>query len=278
MSGYSFMQKTILITGSSDGIGLAAAKAMAARGQCLLLHGRNAKKLQRAQQSVSAGVADKGSVECYLADFSLLSNVEAVANAVTAKHHKLDVLINNAGVFKSATAVTEDGLDVRFAVNTLAPYLLTKRLMPLLGASARVVNVCSAAQSPVNLDALAGKLILADEFKAYAQSKLAMIMWSRRMALSSKNKGPSIIAVNPGSLLGTKMVKEGFGIAGKDIAIGANILTRLALDDELAAASGEYFDNDSGQFAPPHRDALNPAKCEALVQAIEAILKKSGFS
>jgi len=97
-------------------------------------------------------------------------------------------------------------------------------------------------------------------------------MWSRSMALSLKEKGPVIVAVNPGSLLATKMVKEGFNVAGKDIRIGAEILIRAALAEEFATASGKYFDNDSGQFASSHLDALDPQKCEAIVQSIEAVL------
>ena len=134
------------------------------------------------------------------------------------------MLINNAGIFKTPEPITQDGLDVRFAVNTIAPYLLTQKLLPLLGASGRVINLSSAAQSPVDPEALAGRVRLSDDLTTYAQSKLALTMWSRSMALSLKDEGPVIIAVNPGSLLGTKMVKEGFGMAGNDIRIGADIL------------------------------------------------------
>ena len=97
-------------------------------------------------------------------------------------------------------------------------------------------------------------------------------MWSRTMALSHKDNGPAFKAVNPGSLLATKMVKEGFGMAGNDIRIGADILTRVALADEFATASGQYFDNDVGQFASPHPDALDPQKSKEIVQVIEDVL------
>ncbi|MEO0949637.1 MAG: oxidoreductase, partial [Cyanobacteria bacterium J06641_5] len=129
----------------------------------------------------------------------------------------------------------------------------------------------SAAQSPVNLEALAGRVQLADG-AAYAQSKLALTMWSRILGLSLQEDGPAIVAVNPGSLLGSKMVKEAFGMAGGDLRIGAEILTRAALSDEFAAASGQYFDNDSGRFASPHPDALDPQKSQAVLRAIEATL------
>ena len=187
------------------------------------------------------------------------------------KHARLDVLINNAGVFKVPDSITPEGLDARFAVNTIAPYLLTKGLLPLLGTSGRVVNLSSAAQSPVNPDALAGRVRLSD-MAAYAQSKLALTMWSRTLALSLEGKGPVVIAVNPASMLGTKMVKEAFGVAGGDLRVGAEILCRLALEDEFAAASGQYFDNDIGHFADPHPDALDSQKSEEIVRVIEAIL------
>ena len=90
---------------------------------------------------------------------------------------------------------------------------------------------------------------------AYAQSKLAITMWSHNMALSLGDTAPALIAINPGSMLGSKMVQEGFGVAGNDIRIGAEILVRAALDNEFSDASGKYFDNDKGQFASPHPDA-----------------------
>ena len=268
------MSKTILITGSTDGIGLATAGMLVTQGHHVLLHGRNPGKLDKTQQSLSA-LPGSGRVEGYIADLQHLPDVARLAQAVTEKHSRLDVLINNAGVFKTARTRTQDGLDVRFAVNTLAPCLLTQRLLPLIGASGRVINLSSAAQSPVDLEALAGRARLSDDLDAYAQSKLAITMWSRHAALALKEKGPVFIAVNPGSLLGTRMVREGFGVSGKDIGIGANILVRMALEDEFESASGLYFDNDSGQFASPHPDALVPQKCEDVVRAIEAVLADS---
>lgn len=264
------MQKTILITGSTDGLGLETAKMLASQGHHVLLHGRNSEKLADAEKAVSA-LTDGGTVESYLADLSRLADVEALAKVVAEKHDSIDVLINNAGIYKTPDPITQDGLDVRFVVNTIAPYLLTQKLLPLLGSSGRVINLSSAAQAPVDVDALAGKTRL-DDMSAYAQSKLAITMWSNSMALSLKDKGPVFIAVNPGSLLATKMVKEGFGMAGKDIHIGTDILIRAALSDEFATASGKYFDNDVESFASPHPDALDTQKSNRVVQAIEAVL------
>jgi NAD(P)-dependent dehydrogenase (short-subunit alcohol dehydrogenase family) len=222
------------------------------------------------ERALSA-IADGGQVESYVADLSRMADVEALAKAVAEKHAKLDVLINNAGVFTATDPFTHDGLDVRFAVNTLAPYLLTKRLLPLIESSGRVINLSSAAQAPVDPEALVGRVKLSNGM-AYAQSKLAITMWSRSMALSLKDDGPAIIAVNPRSMLGSKMVKLAYGVAGGDLRIGAEILCRAALSDEFAAASGQYFDNDIGQFSSPHSDALNTQKCEAIVRFIETVL------
>ena len=266
------MSKTILLTGATDGIGLETAKLLASQGHSILLHGRNAAKLEAVEQTLSA-IPQARTVESYVADLANLADVEAMAKAISAKHDKLDVLINNAGVYNTQNPITSDGLDVRFVVNTIAPYLLTQRLLPLMNADGRVINLSSAAQAPVNSEALAGRIKLSAG-AAYAQSKLALTMWSRSLALALGEDGPVIVAVNPASLLGSKMVKEAFGVAGGDLRIGADILIRAALSEEFATASGKYFDNDSGQFASPHPDALNGQKNEAVVQAIEAIIQR----
>ncbi len=263
------MPKMILVTGATDGIGFATARKLVSQGHHVLLHGRSTNKLQEAERTLSA-LSSGGRLERYVANLSHMAEVEALAEAIASKHNTLDVLINNAGVYTTSDPVTQDGLDVRFAVNTIAPYLLTQRLLPMLGASGRVINVASAAQSPVNPKALAGKGRLSAG-TAYAQSKLAMIMWSRHMAISINREGPAIIAVNPGSLLGSKMVKEAFGMEGSDIQIGSEILTQAALSDEFAKTSGQYFDNDTGRFNTPHPVALSAQKCEEIVRAIEAL-------
>ena len=266
------MKKKILITGATDGIGLETAKMLVSLGHDVLINGRNPTKLENVEKTL-ATIPNGGRVESYVADLSVMDEVEAFANAVIEKHTKLDVLINNAGVFNVANPSTQSGLDVRFAVNTIAPYLLTKRLLPLLDVSGRVINLSSAAQSSVNLKALAGGVRMSDG-AAYAQSKLAITMWSHSLAMSLEGNGPLVVSVNPGSMLGTKMVRQAFGVPGSDVRKGADILVRAALSDEFATASGKYFDNDSGRFASPHPDGLNPQKCEEVVQGIEEILAK----
>lgn len=134
----------------------------------------------------------------------------------------------------------------------------------------RVLNLSSAAQAPINIDALLGQASLSTN-QAYAQSKLALTIWSREMAKQRKN-GPIIISVNPGSLLGTKMVKDAYGMVGKDITIGANILTRLSVDLAFDDANGQYFDNDIGQFSQPHPDVMNTQITEPLMQTLGDML------
>ena len=267
------MHKAILVTGSTDGIGLETAKVFYSMGHHVLLHGRGPAKLESAEKALTA-IPGGGQLDSYVADLSYMAGVDRLAEAVKEKHSTIDVLINNAGVYKTADTITRDGFDVRFAVNALAPCLLTKRLMPQLHSNSRVINLSSAAQSPVDPHALAGRAHIADDYTAYAQSKLALTMWSIHLASELGNNGPVILAVNPGSLLATKMVKEGFGMAGKDIGIGVDILVRLALDDEFENASGLYFDNDAGQFASPHSDALDAQKCEKIVDVMEDALAK----
>jgi len=269
------MQKIILVTGATDGIGYETSKKLVSQGHHVLLHGRNPTKLNDVEQSLAA-LAGGGRLETYVADLSRMADVYKLVKEVFQRHDKLDVLINNAGVYNAPELITTDGLDVRFAVNTFAPYLLTKALLPLLGSTGRVVNLSSAAQSSVNLEALAGNSQLSDH-EAYAQSKLAITMWTRSMALSLSNTGdsidsPMIVAVNPASLLGSKMVRDAFGVAGGDLSIGADILCRAALSDEFANASGLYYDNDIGQFSSPHKDALNEIKAQNVADIIEQVL------
>lgn len=248
------MPKTILLTGASDGIGLETAKKLAVLGHHLIIHGRNKTKIESVKSKLMA-LPNVSRIDTVIADLSDLRQVTTFAKKIISDYTKLDILINNAGLFKVANPLTAEGLDVRFVVNTIAPYLLTQLLTPLLGKDGRVVNLSSAAQAPVNMQALIGDVRLED-MQAYAQSKLGIRLWSAAIALIEQ--APTCISVNPGSLLASKMVKEGFGIDGNDLSIGADILVRVALDEEMLQHNGEYFDNDAGRFsADIHETELN---------------------
>ncbi|MGB2079019.1 MAG: SDR family NAD(P)-dependent oxidoreductase [Vibrio sp.] len=266
------MIKTVLITGASDGIGLETAKALVNQGHHVILHGRNEAKLKQVEQSLLAEA--NAPIETIVADLSSLRAVRDLATEIAERFGKLDVLINNAGVYTVAQTRTEDDLDVRFAVNTIAPFYLTKALLPLFDASGRVVNLSSAAQSSIDIDALEGKNMLSDG-EAYAQSKLALTMWSRDLGIKLKDTGPMVVSVNPKSFLGSKMVKDAYGMQGGDLQLGADILVRAALSDEFSHAHGAYYDNDNEMFTEPHPEALDPNKTALVIRKMEDILKRA---
>lgn len=264
------IQKTIFITGATDGIGLETAKLLAPYGHHLLIHGRNKSKLYKSRSELTA-IEGSGQIDIWEADFARPENAARLAKDINSAYETIDVLINNAGVYKTATPRTPDNYDLRFAVNLFAPVILTQKILPRIPKSGRVINLSSAAQSPVNIDALKGAAELGD-MPAYAQSKLAFTIWTQAMA-DAHAKGPLFIAVNPGSFLNTNMVKLGWGGSDKDIGIGAKILVRAALDPVFEGRTGQYFDNDSGNFAPPHPDAANSAITQPILTAINDIVQ-----
>jgi len=232
------MKKTILITGSTDGIGKLAAEKLAQDGHKILVHGR-------------------------------LKNIDQLYVELNSKFAKIDVLINNAGVFLSKQAKAQNGLDLRFMVNYVAPYYITNQLMPLIKKSAdpRIINLSSAAQETVSIEALLGEESISTQ-SAYAQSKLAITMWSFK--LGKENKELTVIPVNPGSLLNTKMVQEAYGKFWSSADKGANILQLLATKDKYKGLTDKYFDNDQGNplghFGRAHGDAYNQDLIDELIE------------
>jgi len=263
--------KTILITGSTDGIGKLAAILLAKEGHHLLVHGRKSKKLASTISEIKK-LADNENVEGFESDFSDFLSITHMASKIQEKYEKIDVLVNNAGVFKSNVQMTSENTDLRLSVNYLAPVLLTMRLLPLLKKSKlpRLINLSSAAQASVSIEALSGKESLSTQ-NAYAQSKLALTMWSTY--LSGSQPFLNVIAVNPGSLLNTKMVQEAYGQFWSSADKGAQIIHKLATSQKFQDSSGKYFDNDQGQFSRAHPDAYDKEKIAQLISTTNQILK-----
>lgn len=263
------MNKAIFITGSTDGIGKLAAIKLAKGGHKIYLHGRNPEKLASVIEEVKAE-SNNENIAGYIADLSDLSAVHKMSDKITNELPVIDILINNAGVFKSNNPITKDGLDIRFVVNHLAPVLLTNQLLPLIKKSteARIINLSSAAQSSININALNGSLPLSDQ-EAYAQSKLAILMWS--FYLAKIEPTVSVIALNPGSLLNTKMVQEAYGKFWSTADKGADIIYDMAISHE--GITGKYFDNDQGGFNQAHRDAYENTKIEQLMDHTNKLIQ-----
>lgn len=268
------MNKTILITGSTDGIGKLAAIQLAKDGHELYLHGRNSDKLSAVITEVKE-LSNNENVKGFVADFSDRNAIKEMAAQINMELSKMDVLINNAGVLKSPTANNKDGLEFRFAVNYFAPYLLTNALIPLLekGTEPRIINLSSAAQATVSNTALLGKTSISTQ-AAYAQSKLAITMWSFHLAKAYENI--TTIAVNPGSLLNTNMVKEGYGFHRSSADKGGNILYDLAVSEEYKNSTGQYFDNDLGEekgtFGKAHPEAYHQKAIDQLIELTKSVI------
>ncbi len=264
------MKKIVLITGSTDGIGKLVGTKLAKQGHEVYLHGRNPDKLSTVISEIKEQTKNEN-VKGFVADFSDLDAVKKMAHQIKQELSKIDVLINNAGVYNSSKSQNSDGLDMRFVVNYLAPFLLTNELIPLLkkAENSRVINLCSAAQSSIDYEVLTGKT-KRSQGETYAQSKLALTMWSFYLAKTLPDI--NAIAVNPGSLLNTNMVKEAFGNYWSSADKGANILYELAVSDEYQDASGKYFDNDKGTFAEAHPDVYNATKINKLITTTVEIL------
>lgn len=260
----------ILITGSTDGIGKLVGIKLAEQGHEVYLHGRNREKLATVVSEIKEQTKNE-KIEGFVADFSDLDAVKQMAQDIKQDLLKIDVLINNAGVYNSNKSQNSDGLDMRFAVNYLAPFLLTNELITLLkkAEKPRIINLSSAAQSPVDYEVLTG-VKTRPPSETYAQSKLALTMWS--FYLAKKEPSIKVIAINPGSLLNTNMVKEAFGEHWSSADKGANILYELAVSEDYRDASGKYFDNDRGTFTEAHPDAYNETKIKKLITTTAKIL------
>jgi NAD(P)-dependent dehydrogenase (short-subunit alcohol dehydrogenase family) len=238
-------QQTILITGATDGIGKGTAMALAADGARLLLHGRDDERLAATRDEIARATGNDR-LETYRADFASLDEVRGLANAVSAGHDRLDVLLNNAGLGRGRgdqRAESRDGHELRLQVNYLAPFLLQSLLLPLLrtAAPARIVNVASIGQAEIDFD----DPMLERGYsgtQAYCQSKLALIMASIELAATLDPTEVTVNALHPGTLLNTKMVRDGWGQAMGPVEDGIEAEVYLATSGALDGVTGEYFD------------------------------------
>lgn len=234
--------RTILITGATSGLGRELARRLATRPGHLILHGRSPDKLAELHQELEGSEAVLESITADLAD---LTQVGTLSDAVAELTDRLDVLVNNAGIGPGSDDTRElsaDGYELRLAVNHLAPFALTLRLLPLLevGAPSRIVNVASGAQQIPDLDDLHLEHAYTGS-RAYAQSKLAMI--ATGIVLAGKLL-PDVVTVNslhPATLMPTPLVAESYGHTIDDLDTGATATMRLIEAEELDGVTGTYF-------------------------------------
>jgi NAD(P)-dependent dehydrogenase (short-subunit alcohol dehydrogenase family) len=232
--------QVILVTGSTDGLGAEVARRLADRGAHVILHGRNRKRGEALVAEIQA--AGSGSAAFYAADLAGLAAVNAFADAILRDYDRLDVLVNNAGIWLNdgERRVSQDGHELHFAVNYLAGYLLTRRLLPLLerSAPARIVNVASAAQQPIDF----GDVMLEQAYtsgRAYAQSKLAQVLFTVDLAEELDATGITALALHPATLMDTPMVRAAGVPPRSTVDEGAEAVVHLVTAPGLE--SGAYF-------------------------------------
>ena len=234
--------KSVLVTGATDGIGRETARQLLAGGWHVLVHGRSEPK---ATEHAAALARETGKAQTtpVWADLSDMAQVVQLAHQVRAQAPALDVLINNAGVYERRRRLTADGLEATLAVNHFAPFLLTRRLLPLLGeaTAARVVNVSSIAHQNGSLDL--DDLTFAsgyDAFDAYAATKLANILFTLALARRLGGTRLTANALHPG-VIGTKLLHAAFDIKGATVSEGARTSVYLATSEKVSGVSGKYF-------------------------------------
>ena len=233
-------QKVVLVTGSTSGLGRELALRLGARGDHVVVHGRNEERGSEVVDAINA--AGPGSARFYRADFASFAEVRAFAETLLADYDRMDILINNAG-FGSAPDerwVTEDGHEYRFQVNYLSTFLLTHMLMPRLIEStpSRIVNVSSGAQAPIDFD----DVMIENDFsgrRAYAQSKLAQIMFTHDLAEDLAGTGIVVGSLHPATYMPTGMVRRLGATPRATIAEGADATMQVVDSDDFE--SGQYF-------------------------------------
>ena len=254
-------RRVVLVTGSTDGIGRATARALAAAGAKVILHGRSKPKVDAALAKLAEELPG-AELEGVSFDLASQTAVRKGAEQILARIPELHVLVNNAGIYADERTLTDDGIELTFAVNHVGPFLLTELLAPRLEASAtrvpsRVINVSSVAHTRgrIHID----DLTLATgwtSYAAYAQSKLANVMHA--LELAARHEPAKLVAysLHPG-VIGTKLLRQGFGpVQGSSVEVGARTSVRLAGGESVDDPSGTYFNEGTPtQPAVAARDA-----------------------
>jgi len=236
---------TVLVTGSTDGIGRATAKALARLGHRVLVHGRDPGKGRAVLDEIrrETGTADLGLLT---ADLSTLEGIRGLAEEVGDRYGRLDVLVNNAGVYMGEQVSTRDGLETTFAVNLLAPFLLSRLLLPLLEAAApaRIVNVASSAHfdaEGMDWENLQGEKHY-DGWGAYAQSKLGVVLFTYSLARRLDPGRVTVNCLHPGVIC-TKLLRSAFPVFPcESVEAGARTPVCLATSPRVSGITGRYFD------------------------------------
>jgi NAD(P)-dependent dehydrogenase (short-subunit alcohol dehydrogenase family) len=267
--------KTVLITGSTDGGGRYVAARLAADGAKVLIHGRDAARAKTLIDEIKQ--AGHVSPRFYQADLSSLASVRELADAVIADHTRLDVFISNAGIGSQnqgpGRQVSADGHELRFAVNYLAGFLLAYRLLPLLKAAApaRIVNVASLGQHPIDFD----DVMITKNYsgsRAYAQSKLAQIMFTIDLAAELKDQGITVNSLHPATYMNTTMVRAGGITPMSTVEQGGDAILHLVRGDDVAARSGLFFNGMNEMKANPQAyDAAARKQLRALSLALTGL-------
>lgn len=243
-------EQIVLITGSTDGLGRRVAEDLAKEDRTILLHGRSPTKGEAALVEIRGATGNRH-LRYYNGDLSSFEEIRRLADRISADNARLDVLVNNAGIgagpHPEARETSVDGFELRFAVNYLAPFLLTRLLLPLLcraaeeRGDARIVNVASAAQQALNFN---DPMLERDYhgMRAYSQSKLALVMFTFDLARELEGSAVTVNALHPASLMDTKMVREWFGRPRTSVEEGARAVERLVISEQLKGVTGKYFD------------------------------------
>ena len=235
----SFIGKVVLVTGATSGIGRITAEKLAEKGAIVLVHGRSNEKVDSAIEEIAKKVED-ANLHGLVANLESFEEITSLVKQVSEKFDRIDVLINNAGLGPNREAI--------FEVNYYATVLLCELLLPLIKKSkGRIINISSEAQSQFEVDSFGGS----SGMEAYAQSKLAVVLYSFHLARRLKDDHVNDFALDPGSLLNTNMVRETFGPSQRSPEIGANAHIKLAGSEEVENLTGEFFTEMNKSKANP---------------------------